>query len=97
MGESKFQAELIKKLEDWLPGCIVLKNDPNFRQGIPDLTILWGQKWAALECKKSETAQMQPNQEYYIAMMNSQSYAAFIYPENENQVLHELLVVFARR
>jgi len=72
------------------PGCIVLKNDPNYLQGIPDLTIFWGDRWATLEVKKSEKASHQPNQDYYVRVMNDMSFSRFIYPENKEEVLHEL-------
>ena len=88
--ESKFQSELIKELYELFPGCIVLKNDANYIQGIPDLTILHGDKWAMLEVKKSENASHQPNQDYYINKMKEMSYASFVYPENEEEVLNEL-------
>ena len=88
--ESKFQKELIDKIEERLPGCIIMKNDPNYIQGIPDLLILHGNKWASLECKKSEKASHQPNQDYYISKMNGMSYASFVYPENEQEVLDEI-------
>lgn len=89
--ESKFQAELKKKIRDRFPGCIVMKNDPNDIQGIPDLTILHGQKWATLECKRSDKAKnRQPNQEYYVEKLNSMGFSRFIYPENEEQVLSDL-------
>ena len=87
MLESKFQAKLIKKIKKRFDGCIVMKNDSSYIQGIPDLVILWHNKWAALECKKSETAPRRPNQEYYISVMNDMSFAAFIYPENEEEIL----------
>ena len=90
MLESRFQSNLIKRLKKEFPGCLVLKNDPNYIQGIPDLLIMHGEKWAALECKKSSKAERQPNQEYYVDKMNNMSYAAFVSPENEEEVLHEL-------
>lgn len=90
MKESKFQSDLIKELKREFPGCIVLKNDPNYIQGIPDLLVLYKKYWAALECKKEEKAHHQPNQEHYISVMNEMSYARFIYPENKEEVLDEL-------
>lgn len=88
--ESQFQKKLINKVKDRFPGCIVMKNDPNYIQGIPDLMILHNDKWAALECKKTKSASHQPNQDYYVNKMNDMSYAAFVYPENEQEVLNEL-------
>ena len=55
------------------PGAIVLKNDPNYIQGIPDLTVFYQDKWATLEVKKSENASHQPNQDYYVGLMNEMS------------------------
>ena len=88
--ENKFQAELIKDLKSRFPGCMVLKNDPDYIQGIPDLTILYGKRWATLECKRSESASHRPNQEYYVDKMNSMSYSRFIFPENKEAILDEL-------
>jgi hypothetical protein len=88
--ESSFQKGLIDKIEELFPDCIIMKNDPNYIQGIPDLLILHGDKWASLECKKSAKASHQPNQDYYISKMNGMSYARFVSPENEEEVLSEL-------
>lgn len=90
MKESTYQTKIIKKLDYFFPGCVVLKNDPTYIQGIPDLLILFNDKWAALEIKISNKAPIQPNQEYWIERLMSMSYAAFICPENEERVLHEL-------
>lgn len=90
MLENKFQANLIKKLKNIFPGCIVMKNDPTYIQGVPDLTVLYKNKWATLECKKSMNARHQPNQDYYVGQMNEMSFSRFIYPENEQEVLDEL-------
>lgn len=90
MLENKFQASLIKKLKNEFPGCMVLKNDPTYIQGVPDLTIFYKDKWATLECKKSANARHQPNQDYYVGQMNEMSFSRFIYPENEQEVLDEL-------
>lgn len=90
MTENAYQLRLIKTLKAIFPGCIVLKNDSSYIQGIPDLLILWHSKWAALEVKASERSPEQANQEYYIALMDDMSFAAFIYPENEAEVLDAL-------
>lgn len=90
MRESQFQAQLIKKLNKMLPGIIVLKNDPNYIQGIPDLILLYKNCWAALEVKRGATASVRPNQAHYVRTMRAMSYAAFIYPENESEILSEV-------
>lgn len=94
MLESKFQAGLVKELKQLFKGCIVMKNDSSYIQGIPDLLILYGDKWAALECKKTAKASKRPNQEYYVGLMNKMSFAKFISPENKEEVLHDLQKAF---
>lgn len=94
MIESKFQAELIKELKTIFPGCVVIKNDCNYIQGIPDLTVLYQDKWAVLECKKEGNAKKRPNQEYYIGILDEMSFSRFIYPENKEEVLYELQQAF---
>lgn len=88
--ENKFQAELIKKIKTRFPGSFVLKNDANYIQGIPDLLVLYKDRWAALECKKSSDATLRPNQAYYISKFDDMSFSRLIYPENEEEVLDEL-------
>lgn len=92
--ESGFQDRLITDLENIFPGCMIMKLDSSYIQGIPDLLILYGDKWAVLECKKYASARRQPNQEYYVDMMNKMSFASFIYPENKEEVLYELQQAF---
>lgn len=93
--ESEFQSVLIRELQKRFPGCLVMKNDANYIQGIPDLTVLYRDKWAMLECKKSEkdmkkSLDRNPNQGYYVKRLNGMSYASFIFPENKEEVLNEL-------
>ena len=90
MLENKFQANLIKKIKNLYPGCFVMKNDSSYMQGVPDLLILYKDKWATLECKKSANARHQPNQDYYVGKMDEMSFSRFIFPENEEEVLAEL-------
>lgn len=90
MLERDFQAGLIKELNERFKGCLVFKSDPDFRQGIPDLFVLYKDKWAALECKKSIGAKHQPNQDYYVEKCDGMSFARFICPENKKEVLDEL-------
>lgn len=88
--ERDFQAKLIKEIKDRFPGCMVLKNDSSYIQGIPDLLILFENKWASLEVKRSNTANHRPNQEYYVDLMNNMSFSRFICPENKEDILHEM-------
>ena len=97
MTENVYQAKLIRKLKRMFPGCEVLKNDPNYVQGILDLTLFWGPYWAMLEVKASSTSRERPNQSYYVNRLNDMSFAAFIYPENEEEVLTALQEAFASR
>lgn len=88
--ERSFQAALIRELKRRFEGCIVTKLDANHIQGLPDLLILWEKHWATLECKRSENAHRQPNQEYYVKRMNEMSFSRFIFPENRKEILDEL-------
>lgn len=90
MAEGKYQAYIIRTLERMFPGCVVIKNDSSYRQGIPDLLVLYKSRWAMLEVKSSFDSPSQPNQEYYVELFDSMSFSAFIYPENEELVLYEL-------
>lgn len=90
MLENRFKTKLIDEIKDMFPGCIVTHLDPNEIQGIPDLLILYKNKWAVLEGKKSASASARPNQPYYVELMNDMSFAAFIYPENKDEVLDDL-------
>ena len=94
--ESKFQKELIDEIKERYPGCVVLKNDSGYIQGIPDWTILYKDKWAVLEAKREEKATHQPNQDYYVDKLNDMSYSSFIYPENKDVVLNQLSKVFGK-
>lgn len=94
MLENKFQSQLIRELKKIFPGCIVMKNDSSYIQGIPDLLILYKNKWASLEVKKSANASKRPNQQYYVDLMNKMSFARFVSPENKKEVLDELHKTF---
>ena len=94
MLENKFQAKLIKELKDTFPGCIVMKNDSSYIQGIPDLLVLHNNRWASLECKKSANARKQPNQQYYVDKMDEMSFSRFVCPENKDEVMDSLHLHF---
>ena len=89
-GRNGFQSQLRKRLEREFPGCIVLKNDPQWIQGIPDLLLLWGDSWAALETKARSRSRREPNQPYYIDRMDRMSYASFVSPDNVEEVIDEI-------
>lgn len=94
MNESVYQAKIIRKLKECLPGCIVLKNDSSYMPGIPDILILYNEHWAMLEVKLHVLSRHQANQNHYIDLLDSMSFAAFIYPEVEEAVLHDLQFTF---
>lgn len=97
MRESKFQRDFIVALRDTFPDCVILKNDSSYLQGVPDLLLLWGDRWAMLEIKARADAPYQPNQEYYIDVMNNMSFAAVVHPDNEQDVLDALQQTFGSR
>lgn len=95
--ESRFQAKLIRELKDLFPGCMVFKMDASYIQGIPDLLILYEDQWAMLEVKRSDNELHQPNQDYYVDLLDDMSFASFIFPENKEEVLHDLELTFKGR
>ena len=82
--ERDFQKDLMDEIRD------------GYIQGIPDWTILYKDKWAVLEAKKSKTAKKQPNQPYYVEELDKMSFARFVYPENKDEVLSELHKLFSK-
>ena len=90
--ESGFQDKLRDDLKKLFPGCMIFKMDQI--QGIPDLLVLIGKTWFSLECKKNANAKKQPNQDYYVGLMNDMSFSRFIRPENKEEVLNELQQTF---
>lgn len=95
--ERDFQPKLLEDIEHLFPGCMTMKNDANYRQGVPDLLILFQNKWALLEVKKSYKdflENQQPNQDYYIQWAQTNSFGAFVYPENKTEVLQALVQFF---
>lgn len=91
--ESGFQDRLRDELQSLFPGCVVLKMDQF--QGIPDILVLYKDKWALLENKRSEKEKRQPNQEYYVGKFDEMSFSSFIFPENKDEVLGRLKHFFA--
>lgn len=89
--ENKYQQGLVKRIRQCLPDCLILKNDPNYLQGVPDLLVLYGDLWAMLEVKASETAPVRPNQKYYVEKLDRMGFARFVYPENEEEILEEIV------
>lgn len=92
--ERDFQATIIRELQSRFPECIVCKMDANYKQGFPDILVLYHDKWALLELKRSSNARHQPNQDYYVNLLNEMSYANFIFPENKEDVFDDLQRAF---
>lgn len=95
--ESIFRSKLIKRIKSEFDNCDVLYNDPKRKQGVPDLIILCNDKWAMLETKKDRTSSKRPNQPHYIDKYNAMSFATFVSPDNEEEVLNGLQQTFGTR
>lgn len=93
MLERDYQKGLVQRIKDMMPpGTRVIKNDAQLKQGIQDLLVSYGNRCAWLEVKKSKNAKHQPNQDFYVDLVNSQGgFARFIYPENEKEVLSDMM------
>jgi len=94
MSESRFEARLIREIEEQYPGAVTLKMYPNYLQGFPDRLILFENTWASLETKRSEIASKRKNQDYWVNLLNNMSFARFVFPENKDEVLDELQQTF---
>lgn len=97
MNEKVYERQLKNKIRKMFPGCHIMKPDAADVQGVPDILILYNGTWAMLEVKKSAEADLRPNQEHYVQHFDEMSYAAFIYPENEEDVLRDLQQTFRSR
>jgi hypothetical protein len=96
-GRAGYKAKLVKELERRFPGCVLLAKSPNDIQGFPDLLMLYQQNWVVLEVKAAANSDRQPNQEYWVDLYDTMSFGAFIYPENEEDILNELEQTFSAR
>lgn len=90
--ESAFQNDtVIKAIKQHIPDALILKNDPTYLQGVPDLTIIHGSRCAMLEVKRDAKASRRPNQEYYIQYIRERGgFASFIHPGNLDEVLDNM-------
>lgn len=100
MLERDYQAQLIPLLEGIFPGCFVMKQDTSYQQGVPDLVIFYRNTWAMLEVKRKKPTRpgdWEPNQPYFLEKFDNMSFAACIYPENEQEVIDALQQAFQPR
>lgn len=88
--ENSYKSKLIKRIETRIPGSYAIHQDAALFQGIPDLLILYRDRWAMLEVKKGLKAGRRPNQSDWGDIFNSMSFCAFIYPEVEEEVLYAM-------
>ena len=88
MLERAFQPRVIVRIKQLYPNAIILKNDANLFQGIPDLSIFYKDKWAMLETKTSSV--YRPNQKYWLDILDDMSFARKITPSNIGEVINEI-------
>lgn len=94
MKESEFVGKTLNRIRLLLPNCEIIRTDPSYQQGLPDYFVLYNHHWAALEFKKSANAERQPNQDYFIERFGTMGFAAYVYPDNVEEILHELAQTF---
>ena len=98
MKESVLQKKVIDEISERLPEAIVIKNDANYLQGYPDLSVHYNGMFALLETKQHEDSSKRPNQEYYINKTNNEGgFARFINQENKDVILDEMERSFKTR
>ena len=95
MLESEFKVRVKNRIQDRFPNLDLDFIDYNgYNRSMPDTFVIGPHVWAALEYKRSEDASHRPNQEYHISRLNKKGYATFVCPENLEEVLDELEVLF---
>jgi hypothetical protein len=91
MSETEFKNRFFDKLDDQFPGCIRVPIDESQFRSFPDTLVLYGKNWAALEFKAERNSPRQPNQDYWVDVLEVWSFGRFVYPENCMEVLDELI------
>ena len=95
--ETKFKKMFKKKLKRLYPECIIVEADPTYFWSVPDVYFFLGSFWAALEFKRTEGSSRRPNQEYWVEVLDKMSFARFVYPGVEEEVLSELEAAIQNR
>lgn len=90
MTENKYQADLVKEIRSWGDDFFVFPMDGSVYQGFQDILILYKDTYAVLEVKVAEDSEHQPNQDWYVQYFAQYVFSSFIWPEIEQEVLHDL-------
>lgn len=85
--EAKFQKKFIDDLKKLRFKCIRVKSSGNVNKSYPDYAVFYRRFWAWLEFKKSEDAEHQPGQDENVKWAEENSFGAFVYPENAEEIL----------
>lgn len=89
--ESQTQARFIKRLRRAFDRAVILKNDSGYLQGIMDLTVILPGVVIFIEVKPYFGAPYEPNQEYYLALVQHLGFMSFtLCPENEEEVFRAI-------
>lgn len=92
--ESKFKKDTIRRISRKFSKLDLDFIDTSMYRSVPDTFIIAPYVWAALEFKRSEDAPQRPNQNHHIERLNRKGYASFVFPENVEEVLNDLEVLF---
>lgn len=92
MTESRLQHLIIGWLKDKGAYVIKTKPQPGTPTGCPDIIALFGDRWAAIEVKKSENASFRPGQKPTLAYLSAfNGWLVFVcYPDNWPDVKQQL-------
>jgi hypothetical protein len=94
MLESQFKRHVKKRITERFPNLDLDFIDTAYRS-MPDTFVIGPGVWAALEFKQSEDSSHRPNQDYHILRLNKKGYATYVSPENVEEVLDELEILFS--
>lgn len=95
MTEAELQTQIIKWLKD--RGCYVIKTRvlPGVPVGCPDIIALCGDKWLAIEVKKSAKAPFRPGQQATLQhLKKSNTFVYVAHPENWPIIRDEIVAQF---
>ena len=84
--EADFQSKFISWARKQGFKCFKQQMNATTRAGTPDCFLFLEGWWGWIEFKKSKNAKKRPGQQQNVDWANENSWGAFVYPENEDEI-----------